>query len=289
MINKLILGTAQFGLNYGINNSNGRPNNLEIFKILNYAYENGIRTLDTAQDYGSAHQVISQYLKKYPHNKFDIITKVNPDSIKKTFLLTKVTEICKLFNTKNLAGFMFHNLQKLKENKSLYNEILKIKEKGIVKKIGISVYENSEIEDVVNNFSDFDFIQIPFNLLDNENLRKKHINIAKINNIKIHARSIFLQGLFFKSPNLLNKKFKNLVPHLKYLNKISKTKNIEINEMALKYVIEKKYIDNVLIGVDNIDQIIENINICKNSTDSQSKLISQIFVDDNKILYPKNW
>ena len=53
MINKLILGTAQFGLNYGINNSNGRPNNLEIFKILNYAYENGIRTLDTVTKYNA--------------------------------------------------------------------------------------------------------------------------------------------------------------------------------------------------------------------------------------------
>ena len=289
MTNKLILGTAQFGLNYGINNFNGRPNNLEIFKILNYAYNNEIRTLDTAEDYGIAHEVISQYLKKFPKNKFDIITKVNPQNVKKSFLLSKVMKICKFFNSKNLAGFMFHNLQKLKENESLYGEILKIKKNGFVKEIGISVYENFEIEDVVNNYSDFDFIQIPFNLLDNENLRKKYIDIAKNKNIKIHARSIFLQGLFFKKPSLLNKKFVNIIPELEYLNKISKKNSIKINEMALKYVVEKKYIDKVLIGVDNINQIIENIKICNNPKDSHSKLISKIFVDDNKILYPKNW
>ena len=40
--NKLILGTVQFGLNYGINNTIGKPGKENVFQILSYAYDSGI-------------------------------------------------------------------------------------------------------------------------------------------------------------------------------------------------------------------------------------------------------
>ena len=63
MIRKLILGTVQFGLDYGVNNNIGKPTIKNIYKILDYAYENDIKTLDTAESYGNAHQIIANYLK----------------------------------------------------------------------------------------------------------------------------------------------------------------------------------------------------------------------------------
>ena len=100
---------------------------------------------------------------------------------------------------------MFHNLKGLKRKVRLYDKLLSLKEEGIIKNIGISLYENDEIEYVLKNFYNFDFIQIPFNILDNENMRFKHILDAKKKNIKIHARSVYLQGLFFKELNFIKK------------------------------------------------------------------------------------
>jgi len=76
-MNKLVLGTAQFGLDYGINNSNGKVSNLEIQRILNFAYENNIRILDTAESYGNAHEIIGSYHKKNPKKKIIISEKTS--------------------------------------------------------------------------------------------------------------------------------------------------------------------------------------------------------------------
>jgi aryl-alcohol dehydrogenase-like predicted oxidoreductase len=75
MLNKLILGTVQLGVNYGINNSEGKPSLAKSFDILNMAYENGIRTLDTAEAYGNAQEVIGAFHEKYKDKKFQNLSK----------------------------------------------------------------------------------------------------------------------------------------------------------------------------------------------------------------------
>ena len=72
MIDKLILGTVQLGLNYGVNNSAGKPSLETAFDILNLAYESGIRTIDTAEAYGDSQEVIGQYIEQFPNKKFKI-------------------------------------------------------------------------------------------------------------------------------------------------------------------------------------------------------------------------
>ena len=72
---KIIIGTAQFGLNYGIANKNGQVGEDKIESILNFAFKNGINTLDTAKIYGNSEIFIGNYLKK-TGNLWDIITKV---------------------------------------------------------------------------------------------------------------------------------------------------------------------------------------------------------------------
>ena len=74
--NKIAIGTAQFGLDYGIANQNGKVNANEIRSILNFAHENNINTLDTAKAYGSSEKSIGNYLKLTEKNWY-IITKVS--------------------------------------------------------------------------------------------------------------------------------------------------------------------------------------------------------------------
>mgnify|MGYP001285447175 CR=1 FL=1 len=77
MNSKLILGTVQFGLNYGINNSLGQLPKTSIFEILDYAYANGIKILDTAESYGNSQEIIGEFIKSNPKKKFKIITKLS--------------------------------------------------------------------------------------------------------------------------------------------------------------------------------------------------------------------
>ena len=70
--NQLCLGTAQFGLNYGITNKLGKVNSEEVKKIINLANKNKINFIDTAQNYGEAENVLG---REVVLKNFKIITK----------------------------------------------------------------------------------------------------------------------------------------------------------------------------------------------------------------------
>ena len=99
----------------------------------------------------------------------------------------------------------------------MYSKQIKvIKKKKYHQKIGVSIYTNQEFENALN-YDLIDLIQIPFNLLDNFNNKGDLIKKAKSKNIEIHARSVFLQGLFFKDHKSLKNSMKSITPYLKKL------------------------------------------------------------------------
>ena len=288
MIQKLILGTVQLGIDYGINNQRGRPSKIDSFEILNYAYQSGVRILDTAEAYGVAHDIIGKFHKKY-NKRFKIITKDKfSDGINED-LENRLLNYCSLLSIDYLYGYMFHNYESLKGNNNYYLQLLELRKKGIVQKIGISLYNNNELLDVIENYNNFDFIQMPFNLLDNAMKRKEVFKKASLNNIKVFVRSVFLQGLFFMETNKISKQFSTLKPYLESLNDLKKEFDIDTASIALKYVVEKDYINQVLIGVDSVDQLKLNLSILNNHHKIPHEKIDIIDVKDDKLLNPVNW
>ncbi len=164
-----------------------------------------------------------------------------------------------------------------------------MREANLIKKIGISIYGNDEFEIAINN-KNIDVIQLPFNLLDNWSQRGEIINKAKINNKEIQVRSVFLQGLFFKSIKNIPIKLKTLYPYLSKIREISKEYNITLEQLALQYCLLQPGIDHIIMGVDNIKQLKNNLNICDASIPLEAiQKINSIHVKDVNLLYPKNW
>ena len=290
MKNKIILGTVQLGLDYGINNHDGKPSLDTSFEILHYAYDNGIRILDTAESYGDSQEIIGKFQKLHPNKKFKIITKINVvNSFEKVDLIQTILNNCEILHSDKLYGYMFHNYQSLANNKPYYNDLLLAKEKGLIEKAGISLYSNQEVLDVIENYNGFDIIQIPFNLFDNEIKRKAVLLKAKNKGIEIHTRSVFLQGLFFIPIDELSINLKPLSKELMVLDSIKQTYNLSTETLALKYVLEKEYIDHVLIGVESVKQLIANINISKSNLPIPYMIIDEINVKDNNLLNPSLW
>ena len=233
MNNKLILGTVQFGLNYGINNSIGKLTEDQVFELLETAYELGIRTLDTAEAYGNAHSIISNFHKQ-SKKRFNIISKYSSSNFDYPIdLVERIQVHCSNFNVNSLEGYMFHSYDDFKMNINNDPNVLdNIKNSGLVKKIGVSVYSNDEIEDLLN-FKNINLIQLPFNLFDNEYQRKEILEKAKKRNIEIHTRSVFLQGLFFKDINTLTNCLLPLKKNLSELSLIlNNNNNISIESLA---------------------------------------------------------
>ncbi|MCZ2392874.1 MAG: aldo/keto reductase [Chitinophagales bacterium] len=285
MTNKLILGTVQFGLDYGINNHEGKPSKFNVFQILDDAYTNGISTLDTADAYGNATEVLGEYLIQHPQS-FLINTKFHHLDIP---LKDQVDNSLRTLCIKEINTYFYHNFNLYHSNKESIQKLNSFKEKGIIKKIGVSVYDNHEFEATIADKS-IDVIQFPFNMLDNFKQRGELMVKAKDKGKELHARSVFLQGLFFKSINTIDGKLSMLLPYLEEIHKVSSTYNINMEKLAIQYVIQQELIDYVIFGVDSTSQLENNILVLDHHlSDNIIEEINDINVKEVALLYPKNW
>jgi aryl-alcohol dehydrogenase-like predicted oxidoreductase len=282
MSSKLILGTVQFGLNYGINNTQGKPAKENVFKILSYAYEKGIRYLDTAELYGDAHNLIGEYHRLNPDKKFDIITKF-PHNFDGE-LDSKINIYLNQLNVNNLSAILFHSFDSYKLHKSL----IRCKLNG-VEKIGVSIYTNEQMDAVIDDVN-VDLIQLPFNLFDNLNLRGELMKKAKAKNKIVHTRSAFLQGLFFMKKGNPFKIAVQLKKELEFIANLSERNFTSVGSLALNYCLNQSDIDGVLIGVDSLEQLKENIAFSK-KYESLPYLneVNAINIENIELLNPSLW
>jgi aryl-alcohol dehydrogenase-like predicted oxidoreductase len=251
-----MLGTAQFGLDYGINNTSSKPGQQAVNEILIKAYDSGVRSLDTAEVYGNAHEIIGEFHRQYPSRIFNVVTKL-PLNIDGS-IDEKIERYLNELHVMQLEGLLFHSYQTYKESKGSMELIDTYKRDGKVKYLGVSVYTNEQAEDVMED-NYVDIIQLPFNLFDNSNLRGEILKKAKSKGKIIHTRSTFLQGLFFSSSPNKNKISLPLADQLSYIHKLSKLSGISLIKISLNYCLQQPLIDNVLIGVDNLDQLNQNL------------------------------
>lgn len=286
-INKLIIGTAQFGLKYGINNPVGKPNQKAVGEMLRFCYQIGINTIDTADAYGNASDLIGRF-HSLNIKKFNVITKFK-DGGEEFNVKSWLDFTLKKLKTPSLFACMFHSINDYLNNPKLLKDLSYFYDIGLIKNIGVSIYSNEHFARVIDDPS-VHLIQLPYNLLDNKSQRGALIQKAKDKNKIIHVRSVFLQGLFFMDLGKLPIKLKPLKSELDYLQQMTKEHNIPMQTLALKYVASNPNVDSILIGVDNINQLKANINSI--NVEIPQTLIHQI---DNistqylELLNPVNW
>lgn len=285
--NKIVLGTVQMGITYGVNNLNGKITKEESLLILKEGSNFGVEFLDTAEAYGEAHNVIGNFHKQSEF-RYKVLTKF-PHNFE-TSIEDKYKSYLKELGVEKLYGLSFHSFDSYKEYFKKNQDILKklTQDNGV--RIGVSIYTNEELESVIID-QDISIIQLPFNLLDNMNLRGDLLRKAKAQNKEIHIRSVFLQGLFFcdlertTNPNVIA-----LRDELSILNAICRKYNITMFQLALNYVLHNKLVDKVLIGIDSLQQLGENINgIMDDFPVEISTDIEKINVSDVNLLNPTLW
>lgn len=284
--NKIILGTVQFGLNYGINNTSGLPSLEQVFDILNHA-KRDVSCLDTASSYGVSEERIGLYHSNYPSKTFNVNTKFTKGIIDNP--LKELTTALQKLKVPIIDTLMFHSLDDFKLNKKKMKLLLSEGKGNYFKKFGVSVYTVDELEQL-KNIVQVEVVQVSFNLLDNH--VKKGMILSELKELgkEIHVRSCFLQGLFFKSPTSLGGNLKDAAKYLHDLNYIATTNNYSIGELALSYCISKEYIDKVLIGVDSIYQLQQNLKWASLSLNKEvEEMIDSINVKEEILLNPSKW
>ena len=280
MLDKIVLGTAQFGMRYGIN-SYGKISKNEVFKILDFSIKNQINKLDTAPVYGNAEELIGEYTKINDFN-FKITSKINT---KKKSIEESINESLNNLNSNKIDTFLFHSLDSFKTSNFFLNlENLK----KYSDNYGISLYTNEEVSEIID-VKELNSIQIPFNILDSYTQRGRTISLIKQKNKKLFFRSIFLQGLFFTPLNKIPEDLIKLKESLIEINRLSIKYNLPIYSMAISYVFSQNA-NGILVGVESIShlkKIISSISIIKN--EDLFREINSIEVTDKKLLDPRFW
>ena len=209
-MNKLVLGTAQFGMDYGINSIHGKVKPKEVQNILHYAKSVDINFLDTAPAYGDSEKVLGTMNTK----DFKVVTKtrhfnstdITDDEI--LLLNQDFNNSLKDLKLDSVHALLVHNTDDLLKAGAfrIIDHLKNLKKAGKIKKIGVSVYDNQQLTFVINNF-DVDMVQLPFNIFDRRLINSGMLELLNSKGIEVHARSIFLQGLTLMSDKSMPRKF----------------------------------------------------------------------------------
>ena len=298
---KIILGGAQFGMNYGSTNTSKKIDFKNLSKILSFAYKNKINTIDTASTYGNSEKQIGFYLSDNQKKKFSIYTKIPKINYiekknKKTIISVierSVENSLNLLNISSVDGLTIHDTSNFFKKNKIYLECIKsLKKKKKIKSFGISIYDPNELKKIYK-IKEINFIQLPMNILDNrwdENL----LNKIKKKGIKIFARSIFLRGLLFFKKNQkwpVSLKEKNKIKfNINQMIKKHSKKNII--GLTFSYLNSLSFLNGVICGFNSMSQF-KQINKFKNirklKVNQKNYLIHKFNFVNKKILDGRNY
>ncbi|MGE6779340.1 aldo/keto reductase [Vreelandella titanicae] len=303
---RLVLGTAQFGLKYGIANKEGQPEEATVERITRSAIANGVQFFDTARAYGGSERVLGNVLAEGWSSRVTIITKlstledcpVEADySIVKAFTERSIYQSCYELQSKKIDVLLLHRTDHLTAwLGAVWETVKQLKQCGVVGEIGVSVQTPEEVM-LALKFEDVSFIQLPYNILDHRwGAIIKTINkVRQQRKLTIHTRSALLQGLLATTQCELwhRAHCSNIAEVVSWLkNKAQQYTNGDVIELCLRYVLSQSWIDGVVMGVDNQEQLLQNI--LKTGKENWPERILEKIADglplvSEKTLNPANW
>ena len=275
---RLMLGTVQFGLKYGINNTLGRPSLDTVKAILRAAADGGINVLDTARNYGESEEVLGKALTETGLDKhFRIVSKVRafPDDITPDavpgWIEESVTTSLRLLQRNSLDGLLLHHEKDL----PFLAELDLARKKHWTKAFGASL--DSVAGSPAKYTEALTMVQVPGNILDG-----RFWNVArevKARGGAVFVRSVYLQGLLFKPAAEIREKFGPVLEVRNRLETLSREAGIVPAELYFRYLLSLPMVDCVLTGVDSVDQLKQNLEVA-----SRGPLPSDVLAEISRIV-----
>ena len=270
-ISKLTLGTVALGLDYGISNDKGKPKQEDSFEILRCALKKGINTLDTARSYGNAEQLIGDFLGnnkgEQPANvitKFKISSEnlLNRDNARKE-VYASLQASRTLLRCGRIPFCLFHMDRKLPTDQVLEilpGILIDLKHDGWIDIAGVSIDNPREVESFLGH-PVIEAFQVPMNIFDGRLVKNGMVQRMHLENKIVFVRSVFLQGLFFMSPDHLKGNLLKAAEFLQTLKNLAKVANMSISQLAFSYIRDMPGVTSIAFGAVNVEQVKQNIGL----------------------------
>jgi aryl-alcohol dehydrogenase-like predicted oxidoreductase len=286
-LNRLALGTVQFGLSYGIANQAGQVTLPEAKDMLQLALANGIDMLDTAIAYGDSEICLGEAGTQ----GFKVVTKLPavPDDCAdvSAWVKAQLNESLSRLGVTAIYGLLIHRPEQLLEpyGDELFQALQELKDNGQVQKVGVSIYSPSELVELTQHYR-FDLVQAPFNLVDRRLYSTGWMQRLKYNGVEVHIRSVFLQGLLLMAQFGTPDKFSPWDGMWQTWNRWLADYDGSAVQACLAFPLSFPEIDRVVVGADSVNQLAQIVSA------SNSKPISKLpdlECEDESLINPANW
>lgn len=287
MINKLILGTANFAMPYGILSEGHYLSYREVSHILDEAHLKGVQTFDTAYAYGESVQILENYFAHHKKQKINIVNKI---SIKDNYddLIHKLKEFLQKSTIQSFDALLIHDpfdLQNVDKNKvsAFFETILSEK---IANKIGVSVYKLQEVKDMQNIFP-ISVVQCPVNILNQTFLKEDVLDYFEKQNIEIHARSLFLQGVLLS--DVVPKHLSSLKLYCDEIKKRADEMGVSRLSFLMTWANQLKHIKKWVLGVSSLSNFNEIIECASCLREKLNCNLDKFKCIEDPLVDPRNW
>ena len=256
-ISALVLGTVQFGLDYGVANTTGRPDQATVNRMLATAFEAGVNALDTASMYNRAEAVLGRALADLGmRGRVFIASKARPrdgaPGTPEQQITAAVERSLRVLGVERIGLYLLHGYQALPHVEALHRK----REAGDVGAVGVSVYS---VEEALGAIAapGVDAVQHPLSVLDQRFLRAGVPERAAEAGVAIFARSVFLQGVVTMETARLPEPIAEVGTTLDRLRDLAGELTIE--ELALRYAASLAGVTGVVVGMETHEQMERNV------------------------------
>lgn len=280
---KIVLGSVQFGCDYGISNQQGQVAATELNLLLASAKQAGIELIDTAPAYGESEQVLGQHAKG-----FAFVSKIPPNCAISDIVLCCQNSLNAL-NVNKLDALMLHHGEHLlgKDGDAIYQQLLACKNQGLATKIGCSVFSAAQAHAISKKYA-IDIVQIPASIFDQGILKSGLLDDLKAQNIEVHIRSLFLQGVLFFSVEELPEHLQELADKISYLSAQTQQHQQERIALALSPFVQHPQIDKLVLGCCSQQELAEILTAYR-----KAQIIKwpyqHMAVDNDQLTKPSLW
>jgi aryl-alcohol dehydrogenase-like predicted oxidoreductase len=247
----LLLGTAQWGMSYGVTNAAGRIPDLELAQVANLALSLGVNHLDTAPAYGDSETRIGNL-----DEHFRVQTKVSAASLRSSEVIEFVESSIRDLRQDSLWSVLVHDwgLLKLSEREMALEALGEMRSAGTVERIGVSAYDESDLDDVMTSRVRIDVVQMPVNAIDQRLKDSTSIKSLRTQGVKVQARSIFLQGVLLDTSRSTAS---SEHPDLLRLWNFLETQRFGPIEGCVGFIKSLAWVDEVVVGFATANQLNE--------------------------------
>lgn len=293
MLNRLAIGSANFGLEYGIANRKKLPKE-EVFRILQTASAQGIWGVDTAKDYGDSEKVIGNYFKEHGKS-IHLITKLpkkeyqTPQEVEK-----EVLDSIQALHISSIDVLLVHSYETLKQHgKVILPALQTLRREKVIGRYGVSVYHPEEAKEISRVLKDPLAMEFPVNLFDRRFLKADLLQKFHAEGGVSFARSVFLQGLFFLKEENLTGPFEKVKSRVRLIHEIAKEHEVKPEWISLLFVMAQPWIDNVIVGVDCEEQLMSHVQALTEDSFKRYRtlehLLPELETSDEEIIVPSRW